>query len=83
MNDFRRISTTQLWHVIEHNAREAQSHTDWVERLDTIKVLCALIDERIEVFQREKRTEQLLGEHRAKFGFGRETEAGAVLAGRD
>jgi len=54
-----------------------------VERLDNIKVLVALIDERIEVFQREARTEQLLGEHRAKFGFGLRTEADAGPIGQD
>lgn len=46
-----------------------------VERLDNIKVLCALIDERIEVFQREKRREKLLLEHRGTFRLGDEAEA--------
>ena len=81
MNDFRRTSTAELWQAIETNAQEARKHVNWVECLDNIKVLCALIDERIEVFQREKRTEQLLGKHRAKFNFGRGAEAG-VQCGR-
>ena len=78
MNDFRRTSTAELWQAIETNAQEARKHVNWVECLDNIKVLCALIDERIEVFQREKRTEQLLGKHRAKFNFGRAVEAGVL-----
>jgi len=65
MKDFRRISTAELWRGIEENARYAQKHTDWVMYLDNIKVLCALIDERIELFQRTMRTEQLIREGEA------------------
>lgn len=67
MKDFRRTSTEQLWHAIEENARYAQHHTNWVNYLDNIKVLCALIDERIDVFQREMRREQLIQEHHGRF----------------
>jgi len=67
MNDFGKASTTELWEAIESNASSAQGHTNWVECLDNIRVLVALIDERIEVFQRKKRREQLLREHRGEF----------------
>lgn len=68
MKDFEKASTTQLWQAIEHNARLAQEHLNWVEYLDSIRVLCALIDERVETFQRRMRTDQLLREHRGEFG---------------
>ena len=69
MKDFEKASTTQLWEAIEHNAQMAQRHLNWVEVLDNIKVLTALIDERVETFQRRMRTEQLLREHRGNSGF--------------
>jgi len=64
MKDFERLATQELWDAIVHNAQQAQHTTNWVELLDNIKVLCALIDERIEVFQRTQRSEQLLTRHR-------------------
>ena len=65
MKDFRKISTAELWNAIEQNAKFAQQHTDWLQYLDNIKVLCALIDERIEVFQRQRRTQQLIQQRQA------------------
>ena len=81
MNDFRKISTTQLWEAIEQNAKEAQRHTDWIEYLDNIRVLVALVDERIETFHRKERTEQLIRKHRGEFalGDGAEAEVGVEL----
>ena len=67
MKDFEKISTDELWRTIAENAEFARRHTNWVECLDDIRVLVALIDERIEVFQRRMRTEQLLREHRGIF----------------
>jgi len=64
MRDFEWLRTQELWDAIVHNAQQAQHTTNWVELLDNIKVLCALIDERIEVFQRTHRSEQLLSQHR-------------------
>jgi hypothetical protein len=57
---FSWLKTDDLWDAIACNAQQAQRSTNWVELLDNIKVLCALVDERIEVFQREMRVEQLL-----------------------
>ena len=65
MRDFEKVRTDQLWRAIADNAQQAQRTTNWVALLDNIKVLCALIDERIEVFQRRTRVEQLLAEHQA------------------
>ena len=67
MSNPSQMSTTQLWEAIESNAGDAQEHTNWVECLDNIKVLAALIDERIEVYQRKRRSEQLLRQHRGQF----------------
>jgi hypothetical protein len=67
MKDFEKASTAQLWQAIADNAEMAQKHVNWVEYLDNIRVLCALIDERVETFQRRMRTEQLLGQHRGVF----------------
>ena len=64
MKDFEKASTALLWQAIADNAEMAQKHVNWVEYLDNIRVLCALIDERVETFQRRMRTEQLLREHR-------------------
>lgn len=64
MKDFEQISTEQLWEAIEANARAAHERLNWVEYLDNIRVLVALIDERVESFQRRTRIEQVLGEHR-------------------
>jgi len=64
MKDFERLATQELWDAIAHNAQQARYTINWVELLDNIKVLCALIDERIEVFQRRQRSEQLLSRHR-------------------
>ncbi len=64
MKDFEKVSTEQLWDIIKSNAEYALEHTNWVQCLDNIKVLSALIDERIDVFQRRMRTEQLFREHR-------------------
>jgi hypothetical protein len=64
MRDFERMATDQLWLAIIGNAQQARHTTNWVELLDNIKVLCALIDERIEVFQRRGRADQLLSQHR-------------------
>jgi hypothetical protein len=70
MKDFEWLGTQELWDAIAHNARQARRTTNWVELLDNIKVLCALIDERIEVFQRSQRREQLLTEDRSGDGDG-------------
>ena len=67
MKDFEKASTALLWQAIADNAEMAQKHVNWLEYLDNIRVLCALIDERVETFQRRMRTEQLLGEHRGVF----------------
>ena len=75
MKDFRKIPTDELWQAIVSNAEHAQSHTDWVECLDNIKVLCALIDERIELFERQTRREQLLLKHRGTFRLGEKANA--------
>ena len=64
MKAFDKVPTRYFWEAIEENARRGQEHTNWVEYLDNIRVLCALIDERIERFQREMRTKQLLQKHR-------------------
>jgi hypothetical protein len=74
MKDFRNIPTNELWSAIEENARLAQKHVYWLEYLDNIRVLCALIDERVEVFERKRRTERAMKEHRTgwsweKFGW--------------
>ena len=86
MNDFRKTPTERLWSAIVSNAQLAQKHTGWIEYLDNIKVLCALIDERIEVFQRMKRTEGLLRQHRGEFRLAtnvqeRRDDVGAVEPG--
>jgi len=65
MKDFRKISTAELWNAIEQNTKFAQQHTGWLQYLDNIKVLCALIDECIEVFQRQRRTQQLIQQRQA------------------
>ena len=65
MKDHEKVSTDELWEIIKANAQHALEHTNWVQCLDNIKVLSALIDERIEVFQRRMRTEQLFREHRS------------------
>jgi hypothetical protein len=62
--DFESMSSEELWQAIASNARQAGSHTGWIEYLDNIKVLCALIDGRIQRFQHEMRVEQLLGNSR-------------------
>ena len=64
MKDFEWLGTQELWDAIAHNAQQARRTTNWVELLDNIKVLCALIDEHIEVFQRTQRSKQLLSQHR-------------------
>ncbi|MDP2897849.1 MAG: hypothetical protein Q8Q12_15045 [bacterium] len=64
MKDFRNIPTNALWSAIEENARLAQKHVYWLEYLDNVRVLCALIDERIEVFERRMRLERAMKEHR-------------------
>jgi hypothetical protein len=64
MKDFRNIPTNELWSAIEENARLAQKHVYWLEYLDNIRVLCALIDERVEVFERRMRIEGAMKEHR-------------------
>jgi len=63
VKDFEKVSTAELWEAIRENAELALRRTDWLQYLDNIKVLCALIDERIETFQRRMRTERLLREH--------------------
>lgn len=65
MRDFERMATDQLWLAIIGNAQQARHTTNWVELLDNIKVLCALIDERIESFQRTQRSEQLIAQRRS------------------
>ncbi len=66
MEDFKWLTSEQLWEQIAHNAQQAQWTTNWVELLDNIKVLCVLIDERIDVFQRSQRREQLLKRQRTR-----------------
>jgi len=61
---FDKVPTQQFGEAIEHNAQMGQRHVNWVEYLDNIRVLVALIDERIERFQREMRTKQLVEQHR-------------------
>ena len=90
MKDFRNIPTNELWSAIEENARLAQKHVYWLEYLDNVRVLCALIDERIEVFERRMRIERAMKEHRTgwsweKFGWtddqrkGEEATSGEVV----
>jgi len=74
------MTTDQMWQAIASNARQAQETTNWVELLDEIKLLCALIDERIDVFQRRIRAEQLLAGHRIG-GQARLTEASRAKGG--
>jgi len=64
MEDFESMSSEELWQAIAWNAEYALSHTDWIARLDYVKVFCALIDGRIQRFQHEMRIEQLLGNER-------------------
>ena len=77
MKTFDKVPTSQFWEAIQHNAQMGQRHLSWVEYLDNIKVLCALIDERVETFQRRMRTEQLLREHRGVFQVSGADEAEA------
>ena len=78
MKTFDKVPTQQFWEAIEHNAQMGQQHTDWVEYLDNIKVLCALIDERIQTHQRRMRLEQVYREHRGVFRLSGGAEADAV-----
>ena len=55
MKTFNKVPTQQFWEAIEHNAQMGQRHVNWVEYLDNIKVLCALIDERVQAHQRRMR----------------------------
>ena len=82
MKTFDKVPTTQFWEAIEHNAQMALRHVNWVEYLDNIKVLCALIDERIQAHQRRMRLEQLYREHRGVFQLSRDVEADAVRVER-
>ena len=82
MKAFDRVTTTQLWQAIEHNAQRGQRHVNWVEYLDNIKVLCALIDERIQSHQRRMRLEQVYREHRGVFRLSGDAEADAVRVKR-
>jgi len=74
------VPTDRLWEAIEHNAQSALRHVNWVEYLDNIKVLCALIDERIQSHQRRMRLEQVYREHRGVFRLsgGDEADAGGL-----
>ena len=83
MKMFDKVPTQQFWEAIEHNAQNGQRHLDWCEALDNIRVLVALIDERVESFQRRMRTEQLLREHRGEFHLSGEVEAAASRRGGD
>jgi len=76
MKAFDKVRTQQLWEAIEHNARMGQRHLDWVQYLDNIRVLAALIDERTEAFQRRLRRNQLLAEHRGAFQLSGDAEGG-------
>lgn len=80
MKTFDKVPTSQFWEAIEHNAQMGQRHLNWVEYLDNIKVLCALIDERIQTHQRRMRLEQVHREHRGEFGL--RGDDGAVGAQR-
>ena len=60
----------------------AQRHVNWVEYLDNIKVLCALIDERIQSHQRRMRLDQVYREHRGVFRLSGGAEADAVRVQR-
>ena len=82
MKTFDKVPTQQFWEAIEHNAQMAQRHLNWVEYLDNIKVLCALIDERIQTHQRRMRLEQVQREHRGVFHLGGDAEADAVRVKR-
>lgn len=64
MNGLRRLPTDELWKAIEYNAKMGQIRTNWIEYLDNIRILVAAIDERIEAFQRQQRTDELIQRHR-------------------
>ena len=90
--DFRNVPTNEFWAAIEENARLAQKRVYWLEYLDNIRVLCALIDERVELFERKRRTERAMKEHRTgwsweKFGWtndqpGREAASAGIVVVR-
>ena len=84
MKTFDKVPTQQFWEAIEHNARMGQRHVNWVEYLDNIKVLCALIDERVQAHQRRMRLGQVYREHRGVFqlnGAGAGTRQESVSSG--
>lgn len=64
MNELESISTEGLWRVIEECGRAAQKHLNWLEYLDRVKICSALIDSRIQSFERTARAEKLLKKHR-------------------
>ena len=82
MKAFEKVPTNRLWEAIEHNAQSALRHVNWVEYLDNIKVLCALIDERIQSHQRRMRLGQVYREHRGVFQLSGDAEADAVRVKR-
>lgn len=67
MKAFAEVSTDQLWKAMEHCARQGRERTNWPELLEDVRVLAALIDERVQAHQRRARSEQLIREHRTGF----------------
>jgi len=63
MNDLESMSTEELWRTIERSGKAAQEHMNWLEYLDTVRVCSALIDSRIQSFNRKARAERLLKKH--------------------
>ena len=63
-NYSRKVPTETFWKAIISNAQAAMQHTNWIACLDNIKVLCAIIDERVDSFERRKRREGLARQHR-------------------
>lgn len=63
--DLARALSEDLWRAIIRNAENALRHLDWATYLDNIRVLAAVLDERVTRYQRQQRTVQLLRQHRS------------------
>jgi len=63
MNNLEELSTEELWGIVKENAKAAQRHTNWLDRLDAVRICAALIDSRIQSFHRKARAEKLLKRH--------------------
>jgi len=60
MNEIENLATEKLWKIVEESGQDAQNHVNWIDYLEVIRVCCALIDSRIQSFERKARAEKLL-----------------------